>query len=270
MDQQTVLITGASMGIGKATAEAFVREGYRVLGTSRNPGRMSERDRIPGVEYLPLDLNDPASVEALLGKVGEVDILVNNAGQSQIGPVEEIPFDRIRALFETNLFGVMRLVQGVLPGMRKRRRGWIINLSSMAGLTAVPFSSIYAATKHALEGFSKGLRNEVKAFGIRVVTLEPGYIRTTIAQEKQLCAGSEYAATLECVKQIRDGHIAAGPLPEVVAEKILKIVRMKNPKPSYAVGGDAPLNALLIRFFPVRWVEGILRKKFKMDEKKPV
>lgn len=262
MTRDKVLITGASRGIGKATAELLVANGYEVIGTSRNPDKL--KGKVKGVQYLALDITAPKSIDKLIKKIGNIDILINNAGTSQIGPVEDLPMDKVRPLFELNLFGVIQLIKGFLTGMRKRGKGFIINVSSMAGKTAVPYSSIYAATKHGLDGFTKALRIEVMNFGIKVTTLFPAYIKTTIPQEKVFKKGSVYYKNVMKVKKIRDEHIANAPGPEVVAEKILKVLNSKKVKPGYPVGGDAPKNALLIKLLPAGLVEKFVMKKFGM------
>jgi len=145
--QQKVLITGASRGIGRAIALTLHGLGYHVLGTYYPLDKTD--DRIEGIEYLPLDFNDEDSIFALAKKVKAVDVLINNVGQSQIGPAEETPVDKIRKDFQVNFFGMISLTQAFLPGMRERKRGTIINIGSMAGKFAIPFQSIYVATKAA-------------------------------------------------------------------------------------------------------------------------
>jgi short-subunit dehydrogenase len=260
--KEKVLITGASRGIGRAIAETLVKNGYEVIGTSRFPDKLN--DKLPEVKYLPLDLTDPQSIDKLVKSIGDIDILINNAGVSQIGPVEEVPMENVRRLFELNLFGVIHLTKAVLPSMRKRNKGFIINISSMAGKTSVPFSSIYAATKHGLDGFTKALRIEMKPFGIKATTLFPAYIKTTIPQEKAYKDDSAYIGALEKVRKVREHHIANAPGPEIIAEKVLKILKSDNPKVGYAVGGEAPLNAFLIKVLPSGLVEHFVMKKFKL------
>ncbi|MCK4813741.1 MAG: SDR family oxidoreductase [Candidatus Marinimicrobia bacterium] len=261
MHKQRVLVTGASTGIGKAIASLLYQNGYDVIGTSRNPEVL--QDKISGIRYYPLDLQDPLSIDALVKKIGDIDILVNNAGQSQIGPLEEVPMEKVRFLFEVNLFGIIQLIKGIIPSMRARRTGTIINISSMSGIFGVGFTSVYCGTKFALEGISRSLRQEVRSFGIKVILVEPGYIHTTLSQDPNYQTDSEYYEAVKIFKGIREHNINTGATPEAVAKKILDILRKKNPKPAYPVGGDAPRNAFLVRVLPIRIVEWFQRKKFK-------
>ncbi|MBN2781592.1 MAG: SDR family oxidoreductase [Candidatus Marinimicrobia bacterium] len=261
MKPPRVLITGASSGIGEAIARLLSQNGFEVTGTSRHPEKIS--GKIPGVRYLPLDMTDAESIDALVREAGDIDILINNAGQSQIGPLEEVPMEKVRALFEVNFFGILRLTKGILPGMRARRRGTIINISSMSGVFGVGYTSVYCSTKFALEGISRSLRQEVQPFGIRVVLVEPGYIATGLKQDVNYREDSEYFPQLKIFKSIRDRNIDRGADPAVIAGKVLKILRMKHPKPAYPAGGDAPRLAFLSRLLPVRLVEHFQRKKFK-------
>lgn len=256
------LVTGASRGIGRATAAALVKEGYRVTGTCRNPDRLKPEERVAGVEYVPLDLMDEKSIDDLIKRLGRIDVLVNNAGASQMGPVEEVPADKMRQLFEFVFFGHVRLIQGVIPKMREQRHGFIINVTSLASHLPVPFSSVYASAKAAMEVLSKGLRNELTPFGIHVVTVAPSFFRTDIRQEKILEDDSPYAAALNTAKAIRDTRIENGADPAVAASKILKIIRKKDPAPFYATGPNAKLMAILTRLMPAGFVERSIRRQF--------
>ena len=260
----TVLITGASRGIGRATAEKLVSEGYTVYGTSRDPKNMKDEDKVAGVKYLALDLTNENSIDVLIRTLGSVDVLINNAGISQIGPIEEVPFEKLREIFELNLFGVIKLIQGFLPGMRERKNGFILNVSSMAGKFAVPFSGIYAAAKHGIEGLSWSLKNEVKEFGIEVCTVEPAYIKTTIPQLKMYRDNSPYLESLMKVKNKRDASIAHGPEPVVVAEKIAKILKSRKVKPAYPVGGSAAFESFIRKVLPDSWLIKLIRNNFNL------
>jgi short-subunit dehydrogenase len=178
-DQRVVLITGASSGVGQSTARLLAHRGYKVFGTSRNPGGSAI---IPAVEMLPLDVRADdsvqACVEAVSSRSGRLDVLINNAGQELAGAVEEVSAEECRAQFETNFFGVVRMVNAVLPLMRRQNRGHIINAGSLSGLSPIPFLGIYSATKFALEGYTEALRHEVKPFNIRVSLTEAGFLKT--------------------------------------------------------------------------------------------
>lgn len=259
------LITGVSKGIGRAIALALSKEGYDVFGTCRDPDGIPLEKRIPDVKYLPLDVTDSRSVDRLVKRIGYVDVLINNAGGSQIGSVEEAPVSLVRYLFQLNLLGVIFLTQKFLPAMRERRGGFIVNISSMAGRLGVPFSSIYSATKHGLDGYAKGLRSEVKRFGIRVVNVCPYGIASGISPEKHYGEGSPYLGMISGILRIRAGARARAPGTEVVARKVSKILGKRNPRFSYVVGGVAPLLAFLYKVLPEKSAEKIQRMVFRLD-----
>ncbi|MBE9547428.1 MAG: SDR family oxidoreductase [Proteobacteria bacterium] len=259
------LVTGASRGLGKAIARALLDGGYTVIGTSRNPQAISPENIVEGVEYLPLDLSIPESIEKLAQMAGEVDVLINNAGISQIGPVEEAPLDRVRYHLEVNIIGLIHLTKLIVRGMRERKRGCIINVTSFAGRITVPFASIYAAGKHAVEGFSKGLRHEVMRYGIKVIVVAPLHINTAIRMEKMYEDDSPYITEVKRVKAARDAGIAAAPSPEWMAGKIVKILKMKRPLPAYPMGRKAFFIAYLMRVMPETWVQSAVRKIFNVD-----
>ncbi len=256
------LVTGASRGIGRAIAEALSRRGLEVIGTSRDPAAIPPDARIPGVRYLPLDLRDEKSISALAEMAGPIDVLVNNAGASQIGALEEVSLPMVRGLFEANLFGLLKLTQAVLPGMRGRRRGLIVNVASFAGVTPVPFLSVYAATKAALIALSRGLRHEVAPWGIRVAVVAPFDIHTAIPLEIGYEAGSAYAEALTRARAARDKGLAEAPGPEVVARKVLRILDAARPRLFNPVGRGAAATAFLIRHLPETLVESIVRGRY--------
>ncbi len=261
MSKQRVLVTGASSGIGRSIAKLLHAKGYEVLGTSRDPETI--KNKLPGVKYFALNLQDTKSIDSLIPQIALIDILINNAGQGQVGPFEEVPIEKVRSLYEVNLFGIVQLTQAILPSMRKRGRGVIINLSSLSGIFGVGFTSVYCGTKFALEGMFRSLRQEVRPFGIKVVQIEPGYIATGFKQDPYMDESSDYYETAKKFKAIRDHNIETGAKPEEVAKKVLFILGQKDPKPAYPVGGDAPRNAFLSRILPVRLVEWFQRKKFE-------
>src|SRR4051795_12235437 len=176
---QVALVTGASSGIGEAAARELVDAGFTVYGTNRKAVAGEQRD---GVTFLPLDVTDDASVAIAVGDVlarsGRIDVLVNNAGFGVAGAAEESSVEQARALFETNVFGLMRVTRAVLPVMRAQGSGRIINVSSIVGLIPVPFMALYASSKHALEGYSESLDHEVREHGVRVLLVEPGFTKT--------------------------------------------------------------------------------------------
>jgi short-subunit dehydrogenase len=262
--RSTALVTGASRGIGKAIASALVAGGWEVTGTCRSPKRLPAGDRVPGVSYLPLDLSRKASVEALLRNVRSVDVLVNNAGSGTIGPVEEAPIDKVRALFEDNFFGAVRITQAALPGMRARGWGAVIFIGSMASEFPRAFSSFYGASKAALRAFSESLRMEVRQYGIRVALVAPFFIATTFAPESQVRKGSPYAAAVRRVRSVRDQEVTAGPEPAVVAEAVVDILGKKRPRAFTSAGRHARVQAFLIRHLPRRVIEALSARRFKL------
>ncbi len=180
---KAVLITGCSTGIGRETARHLAGRGFTVYATARKPETLADLESA-GCRTLALDVNDEASMEAAVNAVeeaeGSVWALVNNAGYSQSGAVESIPLDSLRKQFETNVFGLVRMCQLVLPGMRKRGEGRIVNISSMGGKLVFPGGGVYHATKYAVEALSDAMRFEVKGFGVDVVIIEPGLITTEL------------------------------------------------------------------------------------------
>ena len=187
--QKVVLITGASTGIGRATAKLLASKGYQVYGGVRSPERV---EPLPGVELVRVDVRDDASVaagvDAVLRKAGQIDVLVNNAGYNLVGAVEETSIEQAQSLFDTNVFGVLRMMRAVLPAMRRERSGLIINVSSVLGFLPAPFMGLYASSKHAVEGLSKSLDHEVRGLGIRVSLVEPSFTNTPFESNSQRAA----------------------------------------------------------------------------------
>ncbi|HVP19469.1 MAG TPA: SDR family NAD(P)-dependent oxidoreductase [Spirochaetia bacterium] len=259
------LVTGASRGIGKAIAAALAGAGYEVLGTARDPAALSQAEKIPRVLYLPLELTDEKSISSLVAEAGEIGILINNAGGSQIGPIEEVPLEAIRGLFEKNLIGSVRLTQALLPGMRSRRAGRIIFISSYAGVSPVPFLSVYAATKAALTALARGLRQEVQGDGIRVSVIAPFDIHTAIPLDLRYASDSPYKDALLRVKEVRDRSLAEAPDPSLVARKVLAVLSAERPRAFYPVGRNARLMGFLLKHLPDSFVERAARKLFRID-----
>jgi NAD(P)-dependent dehydrogenase (short-subunit alcohol dehydrogenase family) len=253
-DPGAVLITGCSSGIGEATARHLAAKGHRVYATARSVEKI-EGLREAGCETLALDVTDEASMEAAVEAVqsaeGSVGSLVNNAGYSQSGAIEEVPMEAVRRQFETNVFGLMRMCQLVLPRMRSARRGRIVNISSIGGKLTFPGGGVYHATKHAVEGLSDVLRWEVAGFGIQVVIIEPGLIKTGFADAAvgsiagELPAEGPYAEFNAHVGRATAGAYEEGGLarlgggPETVARKIEKAITARHPKPRYKVTPSA-------------------------------
>lgn len=270
-----VLITGCSSGIGRATAERLVGNGRTVYATARKVEDIKPLEN-RGCRLLPLDVTDEDSMQNAVEEVeeaeGAVAVLVNNAGYSQSGAVEAVPMDKVRRQFETNVFGLVRMSQLVLPGMRRRGSGKIVNISSMGGKLTFPGGGFYHATKHAVEAISDALRFEVKGFGVDVVLVEPGLIRTGYAETAVGSIGETetgpYAAFDASVAQATRETYERGPLarlgagPEAVAEIIEKAISAEKPRARYPVTPSAWLLMTLRRLMPDRAWDGFLRSQF--------
>jgi NAD(P)-dependent dehydrogenase (short-subunit alcohol dehydrogenase family) len=264
--RRVVLITGASSGIGRVTAELLAARGHRVLGGVRAAATTSP---LAGVELVPLDVRDESSVKAcveqVLSRAGRIDVLINNAGVNLVGAVEETSIGQAQALFDTNVFGVLRMIQAVLPGMRHQGAGQIVNISSILGFLPAPFMGVYASTKHAIEGLSESLDHEVRAFGIRVVLIEPYYTRTNLDASAAQAEGriDAYAPQRRRTAAAITRNTNTAPEPRVVAEEVLRAIegryRMRRPI------GQAALLSWLRRLLPARWFEPSLRKAFALD-----
>jgi short-subunit dehydrogenase len=260
---RTALVTGASSGIGRATAAALTARGYRVLGTSRSPQSLPQEHRVAGVEYLALDLASEDSIDALAGRLAGVDVLVNNAGESQSGPFEELPGDALRRLFQVNVLGPVRLTQLALPGMRERRYGRVVMVGSMLASFPLAYRSSYVATKAALKGFSNGARHEFSPFGVWLTTVEPGSINTGISERrtKYVAPDSPHRRDFETMLAALDRNETAGATPERVAEVVVRAIETARPKPRYAVGSNAPLAFALRRVLPATLAEKIVHRR---------
>ena len=244
------LVTGCSSGIGLATALHFARQGYEVFAGVRNvPGATDlaaaiAKDRL-SAKVLALDVNDEASVKQGVGEVlaraGGIDVLVNNAGVGGGGAIEEVPIDFARSMFETNYLGVMRMVQAVLPGMRQRKRGAIVNISSIGGRVAIAGHGHYCAIKHALEAASEALAQEVQGFGIRVAIVEPGVVVTPIFQKAKRFSdpAGPYAEHVRRLLLFYQMQMKVASQPEDAARVIFEAATTTTPRVRWLVGEDA-------------------------------
>jgi NAD(P)-dependent dehydrogenase (short-subunit alcohol dehydrogenase family) len=262
-----VLVTGVSSGIGRAVADAFAAKGFEVFGTSRNP-RTTEP--VAGVELVQLDVTDDASVAAAVSTVvqraGRIDILVNNAGVGVFGAAEESSTAQAQQLFDTNFFGLVRLTREVLPHLRAQGSGRIINIGSVLGFLPSPYGSYYAASKHAVEGYSESLDHETREFGVRVAVVEPGYTSTSF-EANATDADSpidSYAPIREHVKQVIGKAVRAGDDPAVVAQAVLKAATSRTPKLRYPAGPLARRLALLKKLAPAGLLDNGIRKANKL------
>lgn len=245
-----VLITGTSSGIGLATALHFASKGHDVhagvrgLATATELTEAIAKDALP-IRPVVIDVDDAASVERgvseVLAKAGRIDVLVNNAGIGGGGPLEDVPLDWVKRLFETNYFGALRMIQAVLPGMRQRRSGSIVNVSSIAGRVAIAGHGHYSAVKHALEAASEALAQEVLAFGIRVAIVEPGVVITPIFSKAKRFAdpSSPYFEHVRRLLALYQKQMPFAAQPSDVAEVIYDAVTTTAPKLRWLVGEDA-------------------------------
>lgn len=261
---KVVFVTGISSGIGRATAERFAQRGCKVFGSVRN---VSKAEAIPGVEFVEMDVRDAISVQraidTLVAKAGRIDVLVNNAGGTLLGAVEETSVAEAQSLFDTNVFGILRTTQAVLPHMRQQRFGRIINVSSVLGFLPAPYMGLYAASKHAVEGLSETLDHEVRNFGIRVVLIEPSYTKTHLDLNAPEAAQriAAYDTDRNRASQAIVKSVQQAPGPDSVAATIVDAAfsawaMRRTPK------GEASLLRTLRRFMPAGPVDASLRKTF--------
>ena len=268
MKSKTAIVTGASAGIGEATAERLAAAGYRVFGTSRRPASAGRRS----FEMLTLDVTSDQSVEAAVREVARradrIDVLVNNAGFG-VAPAgaEESSIEQAQSIFDTNFFGIVRMTRAVVPEMRSRGGGRIINIGSVLGFLPMPYGALYAATKHAVEGYSESLDHELRTLGIRVSVIEPAYTRTPFDANFL-----EPDATLEEYREVRAAVnkrvkevMATAEQPRVVADVVLKAATAARPKVRYTAGGLAGRLRLLRTYLPAGVMDAGIRRDLRLD-----
>jgi NAD(P)-dependent dehydrogenase (short-subunit alcohol dehydrogenase family) len=263
MKSNVALVTGASSGIGQATAERLAMAGYKVYGTSRRGVQAGQRS----FEMRPLDVTSDTSVEAVVSELmrleGRIDLLVNNAGFS-VAPAgaEESSIEQARSIFDTNFFGIVRMTRAVVPHMRRQRSGRIINIGSVLGFLPMPYGALYAATKHAIEGYSESLDHELRTWGIRVSVIEPAYTKTNfdanlLEPDAKL---DEYRELRAAVGKRFAELVAAGDQPSVVADVVLTAARATRPKLRYPAGPAAKRLRWLRKFAPAGLMDAGIRK----------
>lgn len=265
--QKVILITGASSGFGKATAELLAQRGHIVYGTSRTTKEH------PSVHFLNMDVRDRESIASgvrqIIEKEGRIDVLVNNAGMGIGGSLELATPEEIDLQMGTNFMGCVNMCQAVLPHMRKQRQGRIINLSSIGGIMGLPYQGYYSASKFAIEGFSEALSAEVKGFGITVSMVEPGDFATGFTASRKNSTltlenedyGDSFRRSLNLIEKEENG----GLKPEVLARRIAKIVECRHPKLRYVVANlEQWFSVVVKRILPGNWFVGILRNYYKV------
>lgn len=266
--KKTILITGASSGMGKATALHLIAEGHCVYGAARRPENMTELTDLGG-HAIGMDITDETQVDAAVDRIikeqGNIDVLINNAGYAVYGSVEDVTIDEARRQFEVNLFGLAYLTQKVIPIMREKGAGHIINVSSVGGKIYSPLGSWYHATKHALEGWSDVLRIEMAQFGVKVTIIEPGAITTEFvdvmdAPLLERSKGGPYEKmanmAVKSHKDIYDDSPSAKP--EVIAKIIAKAISASNPKTRYAAGKMAKMTLFMRRWLSDKMFDKII------------
>lgn len=278
MNTKVALVTGASAGIGEATALKLLKQGYTVYAAARRVEKMQSLAKA-GAIVLAMDVTDDASMQAGVRKViaqsGRIDILVNNAGYGSYGSVEDVPLEEARMQFEVNVFGAVRLIQLVLPHMRAQRSGSIVNITSMGGKIHTPLGAWYHGTKFALEAISDCLRMEVQPFGIDVVVVEPGGIKTEwagIAADKLLDTSGKgvYSSQATAMAESMMGEASRkrqSP-PELIADTIAEAVSVRRPKTRYVVGFGAKPMIFMRRLLSDRAFDGFMRMATGISTKK--
>ncbi|MEU6733766.1 oxidoreductase [Streptomyces physcomitrii] len=273
--KSAVLITGCSSGIGESTARAFLAAGHPVYATARRPETLDALEKA-GARVLALDVTEERSMAAAVAEVeaehGAVGVLVNNAGYGEYGPVEEVPLERVRRQFETNVFGAVRMAQLVLPGMRREGGGSIVTIGSMGGRFTFPAGGFYHASKYALESLTDALRFETAPFGVRVSLIEPGLIRTgfggtaagTLASDPGRATGPYAALNRAADKAMTEGYanrtLTAGP--EAVARAVVKAATSARPRHRYVITPAARALIHLRRLAGSRVFDALLRRQF--------
>jgi NAD(P)-dependent dehydrogenase (short-subunit alcohol dehydrogenase family) len=257
-----VVVTGVSSGIGRVAAEKFAKRGCQVFGTVRS---IAKTKPLPGVELIEMDVRDDASVQraiqSIIDQVGCIDVLVNNAGMNMIGAVEETTTGEAESLFDTNVFGILRTTQAVLPHMRTQRHGRIVNVSSVLGFLPAPYMGLYSASKHAVEGLSETLDHEVRQFGIRVTLVEPSYTKTNLEASSPQAKSkiADYDRERDIVSRSIADSVNGAPEPSGVANTIVEAAlgpwRMRR-----TPAGQASVLSKLRRFMPAGPVDASLRK----------
>lgn len=273
-ERKTVLITGASGGIGMAAAVYLAEKGYSVVATSRSDERLTALKSVAAERELPistvvLDINSDEAVNhvlpGLIEEHGGIDALVNNAGYSLWGPAESLSVDELKDVFETNFYAAFRMMQGVLPGMTQRGSGTIVNVTSVEGRIVTPFNGGYGATKFALEGLSEAMRFELWPLGVRVVVVEPGLYSTNLFSNQIVAERTEapdlpYGPLIARYRKRRANYDRLSKDPVKVARVIHRAIRSRRPRFRYTVGAEATLGILAARYLPERLFQALLSR----------
>ncbi|MGF7139474.1 SDR family oxidoreductase [Roseimarinus sediminis] len=262
--KKVVFITGISSGFGKEISKQLAERGHKVYGTIRTKCEVA-----PGVNTVFIELTDPQSIQkavaSVIEKEGRIDVLINNAGMHSGGPIEETPMEVIRAQMETNYFGWISVIKNIVPIMREQRGGTIINISSIGGLTGLPFQGVYSAAKFALEGMSAALRLELRPFNINVVMVNPGDFKTRNTETRivSIAENSVYQQQFEKTLGIIAKDETQGKDPELLGRTICKIVEARKPRDRYLVGAFIQKLAVFVKHITSdRWFSWIIGKYY--------
>jgi NAD(P)-dependent dehydrogenase (short-subunit alcohol dehydrogenase family) len=274
--ERTAVVTGSSSGIGFETSLLLAKNGFRTYATVRNPDKAKairdilDKGELP-ISLIELDVDSDKSVEDAVHKINDeskrIDVLVNNAGYALVGALEDLSIDEIKAQFETNVFGAIRIMKAVLPIMRKQKGGTIVNVSSIGGRVGLPLCPAYHGTKFALEGLSESMRFETDSYGVKIILIEPGTIRTNFLSnakvgQKTAELSSPYLPKLQTLQKAWGPIFDKGTPPEEVAKVILKAVTSDNPSMRYMIGDDAiQLNEAKKRMSDLEF-EGLVKQQF--------
>jgi NAD(P)-dependent dehydrogenase (short-subunit alcohol dehydrogenase family) len=262
-----VLITGATSGIGRATALRLARAGHRVFATGRRVAALESLAQEAHLEVLPLDVTDPDSIASVKAEIERrtdgygIDVLVNNAGYGAVAPLEELSDEGLRAQFETNVFGLMAVTRAFVPAMRRRGRGRVVNVSSIGGRVTFPLLGAYNATKYAVESLSDALRMELAPFGVQVVLIEPGSIATEFSHVAMgtISSGesSPYAGALAAAQETNERFARRAAGPDTVAQAIELAITARRPRARYIRPWDTYLLLWLSRLLPTSWLDAL-------------
>jgi len=263
---KVILITGASSGIGKASAEYLAQQGYTVFGTSRYPGSYPKPN---DYKMLQMDVTEPDSIQTAVNQIidseSKIDVLINNAGFGLAGTMEHTSIGKAKEQFDTNFFGTVRLIKSVLPIMRKQDSGLIINISSIGGLIGLPYQSMYSASKFAIEGLTESLYKELHSTKINVTMVEPGDFKTSFTEKREISKNANQSDAFQNTLQIIENDENSGQNPLVIGKLIDKIINKSKPRLRYTVGAfDQKLAAFLKRILPNRLFDWIIMTHYKV------
>lgn len=270
---KVVLVTGGSSGIGKSICLYLHSKGYTVYGTSRNPDKY--KGDVP-FKLIALDVLDAATITPALKTIvdveGRLDVLINNAGIGMLGSIEDSTAEEVKEVFETNVYGILRTMQAVLPHMRERKSGLIINVSSIAGYMGLPYRGIYSATKASVHMITEAMRMELKPYGVHACVIDPGDFATNISENRRVAqagrSGSVYVKEINRVEAMINAEVAHSSDPILMGKAIEKIIQTSNPDINYVVGKPMQkLSILVRRLVPKKWFEKIIASHYKMPNK---